>query len=435
MNTTNITTIGLAVKAAFGLVIDGQRVSEAIRTCAVPVPYEFGVFAEQDVRAVVSMYYTLIYQIVGLQAVNVDRPLHDVPKEGSLAANDTGRPDEAALLREEAIENCLRGIAVLGRHLRSLHSRAAKDAEEAGRRTGDGGRLRFNFKSTAFRPYAKEYDEVLLDMKAETPPSDVRRLAQIDAASELNLPLVAETDAMVEFMDYMDPIKLSAGSIRAANAVIDQLVDLGDILMRHEARMTELNAERSEANLISNREQRKVAVDSVMSRMALERNQYRLDTNRPLWLLKQRLAPVAFLKHEGALRELTESAEWRAAEALERARLARVKVVEAQAATAEIEASILEGEANMALYRARQAQLAMQRALDEQQKEFAALVAGNKPAPLPVPALKTEAEAEAEAESKAKAKAEKPKKVKTEAAPMRHLSALAGAAGSFRPRG
>lgn len=428
MNTTinNISAIGLAVKAAFGLTLGGQRVSDAIKVCAQQVPYEFGIFAEQDVRALVSMFYTLVYQLVGLQPVN-DRPLQDAPKEGSLEWNDTGRADEQALAREEAIQQCLRGIAVLGRHLRSLHSKAVKDTEEAGNRTNDGGRLRFNFKSTAFKPYAKSLEEILIDMRAETPAADVRRLAQIDMAADLNLPLVAETDAGQEFMDYMDPMKLVAGSIRAANAVIDQLIDLGDILVRHEARMAELNAERNEANLIVNREQRKLAVDSVMSRMAMERNQYRLDTNRPLWMLKQRLSPVAFLRHEGALRELTESAEWRAAEALERAKMARIKVVEAQAATTEIEATMAEQEANMALYKARQQQLAMQRALDAQSKEFAALVAGNKP-------VSAKAPVKAKPKAKAPVKA-KPKLVKQEAKPMPHLGTMAGAAGSFRPRG
>lgn len=430
MNTTinNISAIGLAVKAAFGLTLDGQRVSDAIKVCAQQVPYEFGIFAEQDVRALVSMFYTLVYQLVGLQPVN-DRPLQDAPKEGSLEWNDTGRADEQALAREEAIQQCLRGIAVLGRHLRSLHSKAVKDTEEAGNRTNDGGRLRFNFKSTAFKPYAKSLEEILIDMRAETPPSDVRRLAQIDMAADLNPPVVAETDAGQEFMDYMDPMKLVAGSVRAANAVIDQLIDLGDILVRHEARMAELNAERNEANLIVNREQRKLAVDSVMSRMAMERNQYRLDTNRPLWMLKQRLSPVAFLRHEGALRELTESAEWRAAEALERAKMARIKVVEAQAATTEIEATMAEQEANMALYKARQQQLAMQRALDAQSKEFAALVAGNKPVqPVKAPAVKAKPKAKAPVKAK-------PKLVKQEAKPMPHLGTMAGAAGSFRPRG
>lgn len=429
--TNNMSAIGLAVKAAFGLSLDGQRVSDAIKTCAVPTPYEFGIFAEQDVRACVSMYYTLVYQLVGLQPVN-DRPLQDAPKEGSMEWNDTGRPDEQALAREEAIEQCLRGIAVLGRHLRSLHSKATKDTEEAGHRTGDGGRLRFNFKSTVFKPYAKSLEEILIDMRAETPPSDVRRLAQIDLAADRNLPLVAETDAGQEFMDYMDPVKLVAGSIRAANSVIDQLIDLGDILVRHEGRMAELNAERNEANMIVNREQRKLAVDSIMSRMTMERNQYRLDTNRPLWMLKQRLSPVAFLRHEGALRELTESAEWRAAEALERAKMARIKVVEAQAATTEIEANMAEQEANMALYKARQQQLAMQKALDAQSREFAALVAGNKPVKA-APVAKAKAKAKTPVKTPVKT-VSKPKLVK-EAKPMPHLSTMAGAAGSFRPRG
>lgn len=426
MNTT-FNTLSLAVKAAFEITLDGQRVKDALKEMAVPVPYEFGVFAEQDVRACVSTYYTLIYQLVGLMPVPVDRPLQDLPKTGSLEANDTGYDDEQALEREAAIADCLRGIGVLSRHLESLHSKARKDMEEAGRRQSDGGRLRFNFKGQQFRPYVKSFDDVLLDMRAQTPVSDARRLAQISMAAECVIPLVAETDAVMEFMDYMDPEKLTANSQKAADAIIELLIDIGDLLSRHEARMTELNAERNEVSAIRDRDARKFAVDSVMSRMAVERNQYRLDINRPLWLLKQRLSAVAFLRHSGGFSELVNSSEWRTAEALERAKVARAMAAEAQATAVELEASIVEGEANMALFKARQQQLAMKQALEAQTKAFEALV--NPP--------KAEAKAETEVETEAVtgANPEPVKAPKAEVKPMRHLTPMANAATGFRPRG
>jgi len=421
MNTT-FNTLSLAVKAAFEITLDGQRVKDALKEMAVPVPYEFGLFAEQDVRVCVSTYYALIYQLVGLMPVPVDRPLQDLPKEGSLEANDTGHDDEQALAREAAIADCLRGIGVLSRHLESLHSKARKDTEEAGMRRFDGGRLRFNFKGQQFRPYAKSFDDVLLDMRAQTPVSDTRRLAQISMAEEYILPQVAETDAVVEFMDYMDPEKLTANSQKAVDAIIELLIDIGDLLTRHEVRMAELNAERNEAANIRDHESRKFAVDSVMSRMAVERNQYRLDVNRPLWLLKQRLSAVAFLRHSGGFSGLVNSSEWRTAEALERAKVARAMAAEAQATAVELEASIVEGEANMALFKARQQQLAMKQALEAQTKAFEALITP--------PKAKAEPEAETEVEL-----VKAPKAPKAEAKPMVHLSTLAGAANGFRPRG
>lgn len=386
MTNTNRTIVASAVNAAWTLSVDGETVHGLLkRLSSTPIEYEFGLFADQDIRACMSMFYTLMYQLVGLMPYE-DRPLQDTPKDGSLDANDTGATNERELACEEAINDCLHGVACIYRHLQSLDERARKELEEAGSRTTDGGRFRFNLKQRVYKSIVKSPEEVLLDMKSKEPVSNVRRHAQIDLALDLNIPHVTETDAAQAFMDYMDPDRLEAGSHRAAQAVVDTLVDLDEPIMRYEQRMQTLNEELAEANALRNAADRKIARDSVTSRMVLARNEYRQDSNYLLWLLKQRLAPVALMAHtsgNNAISELINSPEWRAAEAKQRAAEAKVQVIEAQAQMVELEAQMLEMEANKALFQARQQMLAMQKAMAKQMAEFKELTQPQKPAKQP----------------------------------------------------
>lgn len=425
MTVSTITVLSAAVNAAFNLTIDGQRVKDIIENAAKPAQYEFGLFADQDIRACQSMYYTLIFQLVNLMRAD-DKPLQDRAKEGSLDANDTGRADENELAREEAIDDVLHGIAYLQRHLRSLDERARKELEEAGQRTADGGRVRFGLKNRVYKSMIKDVEEVLIDMKTREPVSNTRRLAQIDMALDLNIPHVSETDAAQAFMDYMDPVRLDRGSQRAAEAVIDTLTELGQLVEMHNSQMSQLNAERQEAMALRNPQDRKIATDSVMSRMALCRNEHRQNTNYPMWMLKQRLAPIALLQHTGALSQLIDTPEWRAAEAHERAQAAKAKAQEVQASMMEMEAMMAEQEANMQLLVLRQQQMEMQKRMAAQQAEFEAMFAPKKtkaPKAEKPSAVLTEGKLEAEV------KAEKPKVINSG---MRHLSNMPSYS---RPRG
>lgn len=424
MTNTNRTQISAAVNGAFNFTIDGECVKDIIARLAAPVQYEFGVFADQDIRVLISMYYALIFELVSLMPYD-DKPLQDAPKVGSLEANDTGVEDRFSIERQEAIAEVLKGIAYIHRHLLSLDERARKELEEAGQRQADGGRQRFNLKQRVYKSMVKDFEDVLIDMKLREPLSNQRRIAQIEQAMDYNLPLVSETDAGQAFHDYLDDDRIERSAHRAWDNVITSLQDVSFEIDRHAETMAKLNAELSEASLLRNPQDRKVAMDSVKSRMVLARNEHRQNINYPQWMLKQRLAPVALLAHVGAPKSLIESPEWRAEEAKLRAAAARAKSQEVQAQMVEMEAMMLEQQANMNLLQLRKQMAEMQKAMQQQQKEFAAMM--NPPKPK---AEKAKPQAQVQ-ETKALAKGSD-----AVVKPMRHLTAWAGAAGSARgPRG
>lgn len=428
MTKINRTPISAAVNGAFNTVIDGQSVKDIITNLVLPVEYEFGVFADQDIRVLVSMYYALIFELVSLMPYN-DAPLQDAPKTGSLEANDTGVEDRFSVERDAAIKEVLHGIAVIHRHLLSLDERARKELEEAGQRTADGGRQRFNLKARVYKSIVKDYEDVLIDMKLREPVSNVRRVAQIEMAMDYNLPKVSETDAGQEFYDYLDEERLERSALRAWDNVLSSLQDVSFEIDRNAATMEKLNAELAEASQLRNPQDRKVAMDSVKSRMVLARNEHRQNINYPQWLLKQRLSPLALLAHTGAPKALVESPEWRAEAAKLRAAAARAKSQEVQAQMVEMEALMLEQEANMGLFSLRKRMAEMQKAMNEQQKEFAAMM--NPKEAKPAKEAKPKAEVKA-TKTLAKGSDTVPQPHK----PMRHLSTLAGAAGSVvGPRG
>ena len=428
MTKFNRTPIAAAVNGSFNTIIDGETVKDIIARLSTPVEYEFGVFADQDIRVLVSMYYALIFELVSLMPYE-DKPLQDAPKVGSLEANDTGVEDRFSIEREEAIKDVLQGIAYIHRHLESLDERARKELEEAGQRQQDGGRIRFNRKQRTYKSMVKDMQDVLIDMKLREPLSNQRRIAQIELAMECNLPKVSETDAGQAFIDYLDEDRIERSSMRAWDNVLDSLQEVSFEIDRYAQVMEQLNAELSEASQLRNPQDRKVSMDSVKSRMVLARNEYKQNLNYPQWLLKQRLAPVALLAHTGAPKALIDSPEWRAEEAKLRAAEARAKTQEAESQLMEMEAMMLEQQANMGLMQMRQRMMEMQKAMATQQKEFAAMMNAGKPAKAPKEAKEAK---EAKVETKALAKGSDTVAHK----PMRHLTSWAGAAGSVRgPRG
>ena len=225
MTKFNRTPIAAAVNGSFNTLIDGETVKDIIARLSTPVEYEFGVFADQDIRVLVSMYYALIFELVSLMPYE-DKPLQDAPKVGSLEANDTGVEDRFSIEREEAIKDVLQGIAYIHRHLESLDERARKELEEAGQRQQDGGRIRFNRKQRVYKSMVKDMQDVLIDMKLREPLSNQRRIAQIEAAMECNLPKVSETDAGQAFVDYLDDDRIERSvrpdrQLRSGQVVVD----------------------------------------------------------------------------------------------------------------------------------------------------------------------------------------------------------------------
>ena len=116
MNTINRSIIASQVNAAFVLHVGTDRVSDLIsRFAENSVPFEYGLFPEQDQRVVASVFYSTVSELISLMKYE-DKPLQDQPRKGSLEANDTGRGDEAEEERALAREETYQRLAALERH-------------------------------------------------------------------------------------------------------------------------------------------------------------------------------------------------------------------------------------------------------------------------------------------------------------------------------
>lgn len=389
MSAFNRTTVASAVNALF--VMGRAQEIESMRT----VPYEFGIFAEQDIRALISMVYSLRIELVRLMHVS-DKPLQDQPAEGSLDANDTGRPDEQAEEREQAIKDVSYGLAILERHLQSLDDQARKDLEEAGNRTQDGGRFRFNFQRPQYKSFVDSWEDWLSKQKADAEPNSVW-LKKLELAEEtVFIPFVSAQEATDEYRSYLDDNRLDASSERAWDRLIERAAMAGDELAKHQKAVDAYNALDAEGQ---KRES---------SYFAQQCREHKREMKSHDWWMDRLLEPAALLAHLGAPKVLLDSPEWRTKKAEQAAHNARLQAQEAQAQLAEVQALMLQQEANMQLMEAR-AQLARQQELmlvQQQAQQQRMIELGLIQAPVPSPASKKD-------KKSAKAKTEKAEKVET----------------------
>lgn len=411
------------VKAAFSLRIKDVAgvttpVLDVLRNMR-QLPYEFGVFAEQDIRALMSAIYVLRREYVSLQYVE-DRPLQDQPKAGSLEANDTGRGDEQAVEREAALADIAYEMAVLERHLESLDKQARSDLEEAGQSVQSGGRMSIMRRNMTYRSYVNSIEDWFRDEKARAQAGS-RWMMKLDQAQEtLVMPRIDAQTANEEYRQYVSDDRLDRLSHRAWEAIRELLVELGTELDRHEKAYALLNADLALVNdAYSNIEERKRNADIVKAEMAAEDRLHRDNLNRPLWLLGKRFEPVALLAHTGVPVEFMNTPEWRAKESELRAQEAKAKVQEAQASMMEMQANMMELEANTMLLQVRAQMAEMQKAMAQQQAEFKATLDAMN------------------GKSKPKAKADKPKDKADKPMPKGAtvINSRGAASATFRPRG
>ena len=418
MNTINRSIIASQVNAAFVLHVGTDRVSDLIsRFAENSVPFKYGLFPEQDQRVVASVFYSTVSELIALTEYS-DKPLQDQPRKGSLEANDTGRGDEAAEERALARVETYQRLAALERHSKSLHERARAVLEEAGHKTGDGGRMRYNRQSSAWVMPQMSTQEALKDAIARaTPNTPWMFKAQIalddlvessyfyeDEDGVLHSGM-AETDAEGIVLELLtEATNVDSCAAKAWDRISATLVDLGLEMDRHDKVMAELNEDLQTVNeAYRNPQERKTKADTVKAEMAAETKEHKAAIRYPLWLLTKQFEPVSLLAHDNTFaKQLVNSPEWRTHEAQETAAKARADAAMAQAQMAEMEANMALMEANMNLMKIRAAMAEQQKAMEKQMKEMAEFM---KP-------VKTKAEKPAK-EPKApkaekKAKAEKP---------------------------
>ena len=406
MNTINRSIIASQVNAAFVLHVGTDRVSDLIaRFAENSVPFEYGLFPEQDQRVVASVFYSTVSELISLMKYE-DKPLQDQPKKGSLEANDTGRGDEAEEERALARVETYQRLAALERHSKSLHERARAVLEEAGRRELTGSRQTFNLRRSSWVMPQMSTQEALKDAIARATPNTPWMFKAQIALDELVGSTyfyededgvlhsgMAETDAEVIVLELLtEATNVDSCAAKAWDRISATLVDLGLEMDRHDKVMAELNEDLQTVNeAYRNPQERKTKADTVKAEMAAETKEHKAAIRYPLWLLTKQFEPVSLLAHDNTFaKQLVNSPEWRTHEAQETAAKARADVAMAQAQMAEMEANMALLEVNMNLMKIRAAMAEQQKAMEKQVKEMAEFM---KPA-----------------KAKAKAKAEKPAK-------------------------
>ena len=416
MNTINRSIIASQVNAAFVLHVGTDRVSDLIaRFAENSVPFEYGLFPEQDQRVVASVFYSTVSELISLMKYE-DKPLQDQPKNGSLEANDTGRGDEAEEERALARVETYQRLAALERHSKSLHERARAVLEEAGHKTGDGGRVRYNRQSSAWVMPQMSTQEALKDAIARATPNTPWMFKAQIALDELVGSTyfyededgvlhsgMAETDAEGIVLELLTTAtNVDSCAAKAWDRISATLVDLGLEMARHDKAMAELNEDLQTVNeAYRNPQERKTKADTVKAEMAAETKEHKAAIRYPLWLLTKQFEPVSLLAHDNTFaKQLVNSPEWRTHEAQETAVKARADAAMAQAQMAEMEANMALMEANMNLMKIRAAMAEQQKAMEKQMKEMAefmkpAKAKAEKPAKEPK-APKAEKKAKAE---------------------------------------
>jgi hypothetical protein len=338
MNKINHTRIALIVNAIFA-----QGLQAKIKGME-QVPYQVGLFAEQDYRAIVSMLYTVRMDLIRMQD-GADRPLQDVPREGSMDCNDAMGSDttysEQEAERHNLMAQASRCHAVLERHLESLAKQASSDLEEAGSKTASGGRYVLSSSTRSFKAFCGSWEDFLIDMRANA-KAGTPWMLKIERAEEfVTFPHVSAQDATDEFMEYFEDENVLKTSGRAWEKLEDRFELLGQTLLNHEHMTAAFNA------------LPKLSHDLAKADFAVACREFKQEVKNHDWWITRFMDPWALLCATGASTDLINSAEWRTKEAELRTANARLRLRETEAEMMELEALNMEAETTIALRAAR----------------------------------------------------------------------------------
>ena len=351
----NRTQISNAVTAVFTL---GKQADINM----VPATYEFGSDAAQDLKVVSSALWTVRNEIVKNVGARLDnKPIFDQPMEGSLEANDTGRGDEMAEERERALKSLVREEAILVRRIKQLVEIALDHVE----RVMPDDRMAQYKQKVFISSYNKPFAVWLIERKAVATGTWLDKLnaTQEWLEDECIEPVIDAQTAKEEWEALVSDEYTTKSALRAWQQLVDKLEGYGQIIKAHNTKMAQLTDK---------------------TEMARESSEYRSLMNSAEFVINKMLENnIDLLKHAGAPKYLVDSPEWRTEIAKIRAGEAQAAAQEALAATAESEAMILQTQANMALFQARQLQMQMELKLKDQMAQMEAMFALHKPTPQP----------------------------------------------------
>ena len=426
----NYTTMTKIVAAAFTLNIGREPLHGIIeRMSAQDVPFEYGMFPEQDQRIVASVMYSTLSEAIAATYYN-PKALQDTPRAGSLDANDTGRPEESLEEMAAQQDDAFFRLSACERHSQSLHLRSLAVLEEAGKKIGDGSRVRYVLKHNAWVMPALRVERMLLDTIATAAPEsswlykaqqclddlrDSRHFTDTYVGEEGEVEdggiysAMAETDAEGIVADLVDQVdNITRVVDKACTRVVDLLVECGAEIQRHEAVMTELNEELAlVAEAYPRMVERKLKSNTVMTAISTETTTYNSNMKFLQRKLDKALEPTALLAHGGRLHfhSIVSSPEWQTKVTERATAQMRAETSRLQAVSGQMAASVMMAEAQAGMVKMQALLKKQQEEMEKQMKEIAAMMKQPK-AEKPVKAEKSEAE---------KPKAEKPKAPKVEA--------------------
>lgn len=327
INTFTQNEINAAVSGIFGMAIENKL------SAIVPSAYVFGLFAQEDIRILASALNSVRRELISMQFVQ-DKPLQDRPAEGSLDANDTGKPDEHADERAVAIKDAAYEAAIIERRIRSLELQAKEETEEAGKTTADGGRIRFTRRSVQFRSYVPSWDDFIVEMKEQAEPNSMW-LAKIEQAQEtVDIPYVSAQDAIDNVHGSFDEDgTLKRAGERAWNRIVELSIEWHELSTKHEGVMSSFNAMEREDQ------------QRLMGAIAAENKEYKAQMRKLTFKVEKALEAVNLLAITGIPTWLVESPYWMTAEAekatkhaLGQLAIAKAKIQQVDAQTALLDA-------------------------------------------------------------------------------------------------
>lgn len=199
--------------------------------------------AELVYRFLVSESWRIAAAIASTIKVST-KPLQDQAAAGSRESDEAKAampPSESDIEREEDQRKLLMLFALVGRRCESLAEEIKKTNEQVGKKTTDGGRIRYTdyLKSRQFNAYhIKSLDQWCDDRIAEIHPMDQwyeSSLARYNAMKELVVPLVSAQQAHDAVNEIYSGESATHLADKAWDKVIDQLAEYDQKLMERDA--------------------------------------------------------------------------------------------------------------------------------------------------------------------------------------------------------
>ena len=331
--------------------------------------YEYGKYAEQDYRIVMSALNAVYSSIVSLQLVTeMDMiPLADRPSSTSRAGNKEAMPDnEQDIERAEALDDAITMAGVLIQRLKTLE-KIAKDAkEQAGKKDEDGSQSVFDMSidyRREFKGYAQDFSEYVKDKLAglRTKLIGTRYHVKLQKAKDVVIPTIGATQADDVCLRIFSQAEVKYSSQKAWIKLVERFAKFGEAHVKYEKAQAAYNLIAKPTD----------AQSSLFARECEDYNDARYDS--AYWCIERGFEAHEMLSAAGVPSWLILTPLWRAKAAEDSAVETMAQVQEVMAKKMEIEALTMKTEANIQLVQAQRMTMAANEKMAAMQAKFDAM--------------------------------------------------------------